>query len=81
MTSTMPRWCVRICRGFDDLPEEGHAKPKFTIPLSALTRPAVQQLQGFVAIVVVPSIDFNSKQACIRLAKVFGLTGVYHLRP
>lgn len=49
------------------------------IPLERLDRQAAEQLRPFAAVFVLPSGDLRSRQAAVRLHRVFGLEGVAHV--
>ena len=49
------------------------------IPLERLDRQAAEQLRPFAAVFVLPSGGLRSRQAAVRLRRVFGLEGVAHV--
>ena len=49
------------------------------IPLEKLDRQAAEQLRPYAAVFVLPSGDLRSRQAAVRLHRVFGLDGVAHV--
>ena len=49
------------------------------IPLEKLSAPAAEQLRPYSAVYVLPSGDLRSRQAAVRLRRVFGLEGVAHV--
>ncbi len=50
-----------------------------TLRRAPLNAPAAEQLRPYSAVYVLPSGDLRSRQAAVRLRRVFGLEGVAHV--
>jgi hypothetical protein len=49
------------------------------VPLARLDAEAAEALRPYGAVYVLPSGDLRSRQAAVRLRRVFGLEGVAHV--
>ncbi|KAK9825638.1 hypothetical protein WJX81_002468 [Elliptochloris bilobata] len=58
---------------------EGGPAEALRIPLAKLDEQAAEQLRPFGAVFVLPSGDLRSRQAAVRLHRVYGLEGVAHV--